>query len=377
MTFSLRIDSKKFDKHIASVREAYSKSSAEVVPVIKGNGYGFGHSALCTKANSLSFSHIAIGTIWEAESALAHFSGTITVLEPVNIHDTAALSQWREVLKSHAHRIVATISSVDVVSVSDLALNKVILDIDTSLHRFGFTNEELIASLRHVADRFDVIGFTAHLPIAEPQAAASPQLENIELQKLSAREREVHTLAHFIQSLSNEYSVPAYLSLSHLDAKQMGRLTKSFSNITFTVRIGTQLWLGAPDALTVSGTVLEIHNFELGDHTHVGYRQVDSHGNKRLLVISGGTSHGVALSAPSAPTSLRRRGVSVAQGVLEALGKVRSPFSFNGEVLTFAEPPHMHVSLVWTENTNIAVGDHIDCAIRNTTAHFDLIEGLN
>jgi hypothetical protein len=95
-----------------------------------------------------------------------------------------------------------------------------------------------------------------------------------------------------------------------------------------------------------------------------------------LLIVSGGTSHGVALAAPVNRTSLRAKSVALAEGISEALGKIRSPFKLNGKNLPFAEPPHMHVSLLWCNDPKVKVGDQLECTVRNTTSNFDVIHGL-
>jgi hypothetical protein len=141
------------------------------------------------------------------------------------------------------------------------------------------------------------------------------------------------------------------------------------------VRVGTKLWLGEPSALQASGTILQIH--EMTHHQTVGYQQTDSGNNKRLIVVSGGTAHGVAMAAPSNPSSLRKRSIAIAEGFSQAIGKVRSPFSHNGKNLDFVEPPHMQVSMLWSSDMDIVIGDNLDCNVRNTTTNFDRVIGLD
>jgi hypothetical protein len=141
------------------------------------------------------------------------------------------------------------------------------------------------------------------------------------------------------------------------------------------VRMGTRLWLGEPSALRASGTILQIHEIE--HRQSVGYQQIDSGNNKRLIVVSGGTAHGVAMAAPSNASSLRKRGIAIAEGISQAIGKVRSPFSYDGKNLDFVEPPHMHVSMLWSDDPTLCVGDSLDCNVRNTTTSFDSVIGLD
>jgi hypothetical protein len=83
------------------------------------------------------------------------------------------------------------------------------------------------------------------------------------------------------------------------------------------------------------------------------------------------------MAAPSNGSSLRKKGVAIAEGFSQAIGKVRSPFSYNGKNLDFVEPPHMQVSMLWSDDMSIAVGDELNCNVRNTTTSFDCVLGLD
>jgi hypothetical protein len=146
-------------------------------------------------------------------------------------------------------------------------------------------------------------------------------------------------------------------------------------DLSIEVRVGTRLWLGQPSALQAIGTVLQIH--EITHKQTVGYQQNETGNNKRLIVVSGGTAHGVAMAAPTNASSLRKKGVAIAEGFSQAIGKVRSPFSHNGKNLNFVEPPHMQVSMLWSDDVSIAVGDNLECNVRNTTSNFDSVIGLD
>ena len=86
-------------------------------------------------------------------------------------------------------------------------------------------------------------------------------------------------------------------------------------------RVGTALWLGDRDALSARATVLDVHPVARGDR--VGYRQRRIPRSGTLLVVSGGTSHGIGLEAPSAAASLTTPARSLAKGGLEAAGRGR------------------------------------------------------
>lgn len=382
MTFSLTVDPKVFRSHQSDVVNAFAKAGADLVPVIKGNGYGFGRTALAHEAKLIGAQRIAIGNVWELEQALADFAGEIMVLEPFNANDDLATKTWREILARHADRVIATISSTDLASAAAAGVRKALLEAKTSVHRFGMPVNEIIHAAEAARLNISVEGISLHLPIAEPVSSVGFDLENSssrEARKLGNRLTEVAVWLTSYNHIATKYELPLNVSLSHVSAKDIDTLRNYLSSInmkfTFDVRVGTQLWLGAPKSLKVAGTILEIHDLT-GDQ-HVGYQQVDGHGHKRLVVVSGGTAHGVALAAPSTRTSIRKKGIAIAEGFSQALGKVRSPFSFKGENFIFAEAPHMHVSLLWSDNLELKVGDQLDCNVRNTTTTFDVVLGLN
>ena len=383
MTFTLHVDSAKFRKHTKSVVDEFAKSQAQTVPVIKGNGYGFGRRVLSHESTQLGVSQIAVGTVYELEQALADFSGTIKVLEPFSPLDASANRVWASVLSHNAHRVVAVLTGDDYAAAAKVGIKTVHLEGLTSLSRFGVLQSDMDELIHADTHNITVSGLHLHLPIVAADIRHIAMLETNK--ELSERKRSPQVMEVFSWVLQlaphvNKMGHPLHVSLSHINAKDISalhQLAKLFQfDVTFDIRVGTSLWLGEPKALRATGTVLAIHEGGFG-HRQVGYTQVDSHGHKRIVVISGGTSHGVALAAPSNASTLRKRGIALTEGIYQAIGKVRSPFKFKGDNLVFVEPPHMHVSMVWCENESIAIGDEIDCTIRQTTAHFDRIVGLN
>jgi len=184
--------------------------------------------------------------------------------------------------------------------------------------------------------------------------------------------------AQFLETSGLGEVIASDVWVSHLDDLELSALTElSGRGTTLRSRLGTRLWLGDPEAAVAKATVLGVHRVAKGDR--VGYRQVRAPRNCWLVVLGGGTAHGVAMEAPASPTSVRRRVVSAGTGALEAVGRALSPYSIGGRQRWFAEPPHMQVSLVWLPKrvTPPAVGDEVDVVVRMTTAHFDRIVGLD
>ena len=125
------------------------------------------------------------------------------------------------------------------------------------------------------------------------------------------------------------------------------------------------------------GTALAVH--PLPDGTHVGYRQRSGPAGGTLVVVSGGTSHGIGLSAPTPAANFRQRVVTAGTGALDAAGRALSPFIWEGKQRWFAEPPHQQHSMIWLPRGCVVpeVGDQVPAEVRFTTSRFDAVRGLD
>ncbi|MGH3369159.1 MAG: alanine racemase, partial [Nocardioidaceae bacterium] len=92
-----------------------------------------------------------------------------------------------------------------------------------------------------------------------------------------------------------------------------------------------------------------------------------------ILVVSGGTAHGIGLEAPNAAESLRQRAATLARGGLDAAGLARSPYAVGGKQRLFAEPPHMQASMLFVPRGARVpeVGSEVDVRVRFTATSFD------
>ena len=237
------------------------------------------------------------------------------------------------------------------------------------MHRFGFDEAALATSLSAPAVRDALArgsllleGLSLHLPI-EPPADRS---------KVSEARRWRAVLADLARATAG---LPATLWVSHLDDAELADVAVggTGSDVALRVRVGTRLWLGDREAITALGTVLAVRPLPAG--THVGYRQRTGPRGGTLLVVSGGTAHGIGLSAPSPASSVRQRLGAARTGALDAAGRARSPFVWAGQQCWFAEPPHQQHSLIWLEQ-GVAVpevGDSVPAQVRFTTSHFDAV----
>lgn len=345
MTFDLRVDATRWRRHLAGVVE----STPGVVPVVKGNGYGLGRDLLAGEVTTLGPPMLAVGTYAEVPEALAAFAGDVMVLSP-----------WRPFLTdvTYGDRVVHTVGRVD--DVEALAAReeqvRVVVEGETSMARHGFDRHELAAVAAALGD-LRVEGFAVHLPMATV-GGGGHNLKEAEgwAAALGASQLETDTLF-----------------VSHLTAAELTELRDRRPNLDLRPRVGTALWLGDLGAFEVRSTVLDRHRVSRGER--VGYRQRPMPREGYLLVLAGGTSHGLGLEAPRATGNVLQRGKTLAKGGLEAAGFSLSPFTVDGKQRWFAEPPHMQASLVFLPASARApdVGEVVSVAVRYTTATFDSV----
>ncbi len=341
MSLKLYVDGPRWHAHMKQMHDRHPG----IVPVAKGNGYGFGVDRLATKATSLGVDTMAVGTYDEVPTAAALFDGTVLVLTPWRPFETAAVFDERVV-----HTVGRLADLRDLASRSDAP--RVLLERMTSMRRHGFSARELRAAARGLSGSGIVVeGVAMHLPLAH--GSHLPEMHRLMTDVVAAGldTRRVY--------------------VSHLSDDELGALSASYPEYEFRPRIGTALWLGAPAALRVRADVLDVHPVQRGDV--FGYRSRTAPRNGTILVVSGGTSHGIGLEAPTSGATFRDRVARVAQGGLDAAGLVRSPFTIGGKHRLFAEPPHMQVSMLFLPSGAEVpeIGDEVAVRMRLTTATFD------
>jgi hypothetical protein len=387
MAFAVTINATRWRDHQDVVCDSVRRAAqAPLVPVIKGNGYGLGQRLLADEAIRISADTVAVGTVFEVDKVSEYGTFDIIVLEPFEPRDDyAAEAWWRLGQQLHAGRVIRTIASKE--ALLSLAAGhgsvRVVLEAQTSMHRFGFDESEL---LRVLADpevrqafargRILVEGLAIHLPLAQPADEVDPKGASLG----TAKVREVVRWAGLWQSETEVWpghnSPASRVWVSHLDDAEMAAIVASVPDIVLRPRIGTRLWLGDRTAVHAAGTVLAVHPLPAG--AHVGYRQRTGPKDGTLVVVSGGTSHGIGLSAPTPGANVRQRVVTAGTGALDAAGRALSPFRWAGKQRWFAEPPHQHVSMIWLPKGCMipAVGDHMAAEVRFTTSRFDAVLGL-
>jgi len=340
MALSLYVDTPRWRAHHYAVLQEFPG----IVPVAKGNGYGFRNTRLAEEATRLGCQVLAVGTAYEAAELKDWFGGDIIVLTPYRIGEDAI---------PLPHRVIRTVGTVE--GVRALVGGRVIVELMTSMRRHGVHEEEL-PKLRAALDDVVLEGFAVHLPMDRPDDVDP-----------------VEETARWVEQLRSHGLPLRTLFVSHLSSREVAQLQQRYPDVRFRPRIGTHLWLGAHDVLESRGTVMDVHPMAKGER--FGYRQHRVAGDGHLIVAAGGTAHGVGLEAPKYMSGLTPRAKNLARAGLATLNRTASPFSWNGAKLAFAEPPHMQVSLLWlpAEVAPPAVGDELKATLRHTTTLFDRI----
>lgn len=387
MSFTVTIDAQRWRDHQDAVADAVLRSAGSpVVPVIKGGGYGLGQSLLTSEAVRLGADTVAVGTVFEVEEVARQGTHDVLVLEPYEPRDSVASDAWWGVGQAlHAGRVIRTIASTGaLLSLTEgTGSVRVVLEAATSMHRFGMDESELLgiladARIREALARGRILieGLALHLPIAQPADEDDPRRVSLGTAKVREVVRWAGLWSAETDVWSGHNSPECRVWVSHLDDPELAAVASSVPDVVLRARLGTRLWLDR-SAVRASGTVLAVHPLPTG--THVGYRQRTGPKDGTLVVVSGGTSHGIGLSAPTPAASARQRVVAAGTGALDAAGRALSPFRWQGKQRWFAEPPHMHVSLVWLPAGVMvpAVGDRLDADVRYTTSTFDAVLGLS
>lgn len=350
MPLTLSVDTARWRAHQERVLTSYG----DLVPVAKGNGYGFGLSRLAVEAKALGVGMLAVGTYDELRDVQA-FDGDLLVLTPWRpFFDVPGTSGGGVGVPTE--RLVHTVSRIeDLKELADAGTRpRVVLELLTSMRRHGLRSSDL-AEVGALLDQVRFEGWALHLPLP----TSGSHVTEVEAQIAQVAAAKLPTDRLFV---------------SHLTAGELSTLGRSLPDTTVRPRVGTALWLGDRTAYRAHATVLDVHPVSRGDR--FGYRQRRVPGDGSLVVVTGGTTHGIALEAPSHVGSMRERAKTLAQGAIEASGKALSPFGIGGQRRWFAEPPHMQVSLIYvpTSVTAPAVGDELDVNVGMTLTNFDEVE---
>ncbi len=343
MSLTLHVAADRWRRHVRGSLDG--PAGVTIVPVAKGNGYGFGSRILATEAASLGATTLAIGTYDELGEVTDAFPGDLLVLTP-----------WRPSIASRLteDRLIHTVSRLtDLEALAAMPHRpRVVVEVLTSMRRHGILPDELAVAAKALPDvRFE--GFALHLPLAGTHAEEAGSLGARAIAAAEAGGSTVRTLW-----------------VSHLDRGAAAAVADRIS-ADVRLRTGTAVWLGDRKALTAYARVLDVHPVSRGDRS--GYRQRRAARSGTVVVVAGGTAHGVGMEAPTPATTLRQRAVALAKGGLDAAGRALSPYRIAGRQRWFVEPPHMQCSMIWLPSgvTPPAIGDDVEVDVRFTTTRFD------
>ncbi|MBQ0864393.1 alanine racemase [Streptomyces smyrnaeus] len=338
MALSLYVDTDRWRAHQQTVIQQFPG----IVPVCKGNGYGFGHERLADEATKFGADILAVGTTYEAARTKDLFGGDLLVLtpfrkdeEPVPLPD----------------RAIRSVSSVEGVGLMRGA--RVVIEVMSSMKRHGVTEQDL-PRLHAAIDEVRLEGFAIHLPL--DRADGSDAVEEVIgwMDRLRAARLPLETMF-----------------VSHLKPEEFAVLQQQFPQTRFRARIGTRLWLGDHAATEYRGAILDVTRIAKGER--FGYRQAKASGDGWLVVVAGGTSHGVGLESPKALHGITPRAKGVARAGLATVNRNLSPFVWAGKQRWFAEPPHMQVSILFvpSDAPEPHVGEELTAILRHTTTTVD------
>jgi alanine racemase len=243
VTITLTVRTLSWRAHVAQLANAVDG----LVPVVKGNGYGFGRIALARLAAEFCDT-VAVGTVHELDGLPDDLHAVVLTPTLTPPASTAPILT----VGSHAH--------VDALGGWD---GRVLVKLESSMHRYGGGTDLVDAAQWH---GLDVVGVSLHLPLA-----GSHDDHADEIRRTLADVDPGHTVW-----------------LSHLDPPTYASLPTTH---TYRLRLGTSLWHGDKSALRLGADVLDVRPIRAG--TRAGYRQGAVGGDGHLVMIGAGTANGV------------------------------------------------------------------------------------
>lgn len=318
MTLRLTVDTSAWQHHVDAIRNAVP----HLVPVVKGNGYGFGRHRLAAVAAEWADT-IAVGTLHEAAELPELGVGTVLSLTPaLDVpHDLPAATMPTVAATAHVRALRRSGWR-----------GRVALKLASSMHRYGVTPDRL----DELTDEARANGFEPALYVIHPPLSIDGRTD-------------ADTTSEIEQWLP--HLDPAFpISVSHLSIAGFVTMTEHWPGHRWTLRSGTTLWHGDKSFLRLEADVIDIDERRSGDRA--GYRGVRITEDARLVMVGAGSAHGVA-----------------------PLADGRSPFHFARQRLPLLEPPHMHTSMtvVSADQPQPDIGDRVDVQRPLITVHPDLV----
>ena len=243
MTVTLTIRTAPWRAHVARVANEVDG----LVPVVKGNGYGFGRVALAQLASEFCDT-IAVGTIHELDGL------------PDDVHPVVLTPTLTAPASTAPVLTVGSQAHIDALTGWG---GRVLVKLVSSMRRYG-GDVELVDVARRAG--LDVIGVSLHPPIA---GSPSDHADEIRL-------------------VLDQVDPGLTVWVSHLDPTTYASLPKTH---TYRLRLGTSLWHGDKSLLQLGADVIDVRTVRAGDPA--GYRQSVVAGNGHLVMIGAGTANGI------------------------------------------------------------------------------------
>ncbi|HUF97744.1 MAG TPA: alanine racemase [Ilumatobacter sp.] len=258
MTIRLTVDRERWWHHVTDVAAV----TPGLVPVVKGNGYGFGRVGLASIAIELS-PLLAVGTVHELE-------GLPEAATPIVLTPTLAPPATTEV--------VLTVGSFAHIEALRGWGGRVIVKLASPMQRYG-GDISLVADAQLAGLR--TVGVAIHPPLAGDDEAR--------------REHIVEQLPMIDPSLD--------VWVSHLSPSTYESLPTSHQ---YKLRCGSYLWHGDRGAIRLEADVLDLRPVRTG--MSAGYRLVPIQEDGTIVMVGAGSANGVtALTDGRSPFHFQRQ----------------------------------------------------------------------
>lgn len=244
MTIRLTVNRERWWNHVVGVADEVEG----LIPVVKGNGYGFGRAGLAIAASKLS-PLLAVGTVHE-------IVGLPDEVTPVVLTPT-----WRP---PDTTEPVLTVASFDHIAALRGWDGRVIVKLTSAMRRYGGTID-LVEAAQRAGLR--TVGVAIHPPVA------------------GTDDEHRHQIIEHLPDIDPSLDV----WVSHLFPSTYESLPDSHR---YKLRLGTYLWHGDREALHLEADVIDTRNVRAGDTAGYHLTQVPRSGT--LIMIGAGTAGGVA-----------------------------------------------------------------------------------
>jgi alanine racemase len=304
MTVRLTIHRDAWLHHVRQTADAYGHG---LVPVVKGNGYGFGRAVLHEVVRDSGAAMVCVGNVHELHDVPP-------MLTPVVLTPTmAAPTSTRPILTVGQPQHVDALAGWN---------GRVMVKLASSMQRYGVPPADLAALVARVrAAGLTIEAYALHLPLAGDDHQRIAEITS--------------WLPHLEPGLA--------LWVSHLTPASFQTVQAAHPDRPWSVRVGTALWHGVPKGPFLQLSADVVHTRPVHSGEVAGYRHVAVPVDGTLVAIAAGTAAGVTPLDHTDPSQ-------------------RSPFHFARRRLVLLESPHMHTSLVVVPAGDPcpSVGDSVD-----------------